>query len=1000
MVPLDRMAYGAVSSDEVAGAVQRILAQKCLTCHGPGKQEGGLRLDRRDSAMAELASGDYAIVAGDVEASALLRRVAATDPDIRMPPDREPLAQHEVAELRQWIVEGAEWQVHWAYRPLDPLVPADSEHGDSEHGEWGITDIDRFVLSGLRQNDLVPSPRADRYTLAKRLYYDLLGLPPTPAAVDRFVQDPSADAYEQLVDELLDSPHFGERWGRRWLDKARYADSDGYEKDSPRLNAWRYRDWVIDSINTDLPFDEFTIKQLAGDLQPDATPLDRLATAFHRQTLTNTEGGTDQEEFRIKAVVDRVNTTGTVWLGLTVGCAQCHNHKYDRISQQEYYELFAFFNNGDEAASDVVKNQFLSQEKATKLEVQRTELRRRLDERRAALAEPVRQREQRLVERLSASQPELTILSAESTQSAGLLRREDGSYLVSDGPPERIQYAISGSTTAAGVAGVRLHVLTDPSLPAHGPGRASNGNFVLTEIRVRAGTTEGLTDEDQVGIASAMADHSQDGWPVAAAIDGDNGTGWGIAPQSNKDHQATFLFDAPLWQDTVGGEPRFIQIELDQQHGQQHAIGRFRIELVHYRETVPPPILAIVDLPRVEWSESQRYELDGYLLADDADYTQLRKQVSSVEAEIDEALGRGETMSVRVIEQRESPRTTHILARGDFQQPGKAVTPGTLAVLSMGGESPFDRPRTRLELAQWLFSPDNPLVPRVAANDVWAALFGQGLVRTINDFGLRGEPPTHPRLLDWLAVKYRELGWSRKALIKTIVMSMTYQQSSVISHARDPENRWLSRQNRLRVEAEIVRDLFLSASGLLSTKMGGPSVYPPLPPGIAELSYASQFKWTVSEGDDRYRRGLYTFFKRTAPHPNLMTFDCPDANTTNVQRRVSNTPLAALTTLNNEVFVESARALAAGLLQADFADDTARMNHAIRLCIARPPSPLELAEALSLLEQSRAYYFENVSAAEQMVSEHRPDGVAVEEVAAWVATSRIVLNLDEFITRE
>ena len=450
----------------------------------------------------------------------------------------------------------------------------------------------------------------------------------------------------------------------------------------------------------------------------------------------------------------------------------------------------------------------------------------------------------------------------------------------------------------------------------------------------------------------------------------------------------------------MGANHVSFRIELDQQHGQQHAIGRFRIELVHYRETVPPPILAIVDLPRVEWSESQRYELDGYLLADDADYTQLRKQVSSVEAEIDEALGRGETMSVRVIEQRESPRTTHILARGDFQQPGKAVTPGTLAVLSMGGESPFDRPRTRLELAQWLFSPDNPLVPRVAANDVWAALFGQGLVRTINDFGLRGEPPTHPRLLDWLAVKYRELGWSRKALIKTIVMSMTYQQSSVISHARDPENRWLSRQNRLRVEAEIVRDLFLSASGLLSTKMGGPSVYPPLPPGIAELSYASQFKWTVSEGDDRYRRGLYTFFKRTAPHPNLMTFDCPDANTTNVQRRVSNTPLAALTTLNNEVFVESARALAAGLLQADFADDTARMNHAIRLCIARPPSPLELAEALSLLEQSRAYYFENVSAAEQMVSEHRPDGVAVEEVAAWVATSRIVLNLDEFITRE
>jgi hypothetical protein len=709
--------------------IQPILATHCLLCQGPDAAQGGLRLHAQADAITELDSGAQAIVPGRPETSELLARVRSHDPLVQMPPEGERLTPEKIAKLEAWIAEGASWDVHWAYRPLTDPVPPAVEPPDAM-----LTAIDRFVRATLESRGIEPSPEASRATLIRRLSYDLIGLPPEPAEVDAFVADTSADAYERLVDRLLASPHFGERWGRHWLDKARYADSDGYEKDNHRPDAWRYRDWVIDAINRDLPFDAFTVEQLAGDLLPEATAEQHLATAFHRQTLTNTEGGVDQEQFRVAAVMDRTETLGTVWLGLSVGCARCHTHKYDQITQREYYQLYAFFNNADEVA--------------------------------------------------------ISLAADEANEPA------------------------------------------DPAKP----------------------------DSDK-----------------------------------------------------------------------------------------KPP-------------------------------------------------------QVRVVSEREADRRqTHILRRGEFKEPLEPVRPGTLTTLPpLLARDGRDQP-DRLDLARWLVSGENPLVPRVVVNHIWKHLFGDGLVPTMNDFGVRGDPPSHPELLEHLASRLVDAGWSRKALIKTIVMSATYRQSSdhrVGIEAIDPTNRLLHRQNRFRVEAEVVRDIALAASGLLTPTIGGPSVFPPIPEGVTDLTYNSGFKWNTSTGTDRYRRGLYTYFKRTAPHPNLITFDCPDSNVSNVARDRSNTPIAALVTLNNATFVEAAQALASLALSRTAAVDRDRLSFAMRRCIARVPSDEELGDFEELLAISRRWYAEHPADAAAIIGDHPAAGVALEENAAWVAVTRVMLNLDEFLTRD
>jgi len=750
--------------------VKPIFASHCYECHGPDKAKAGLRLTDRQSATAVLKSDATAVVPGKPEASELVARIITAVEDDRMPPEKPPLTAEQIATLKRWISEGARYDVHWAYKPIVRAEPPPATGGEQRVGQ-----IDRFVLARLKSAGIAPSSAADRTTLIRRLSLDLIGLPPTPAEVDAFVSDTSAEAYAKVVDRLLASPHFGERWGRHWLDKARYADSDGYEKDSSRPDAYVFRDWVIKAVNDDMPFDRFTVEQLAGDLLPGASHEQRIATAFHRQTLTNKEGGVDQEQFRVEATFDRAETTGAVWLGLTVGCARCHNHKYDQISQREYYQLFSFFNNGDE-----------------------------------------------------------------------------------------INLKLPGETEA-----VKKY---KQALAAH-------------TRRIKA-------IEDQL-----------------AAPGGDE----------------------------------------------------------------------------VQWlTPDQKKKLESDLAA-------LKKKPPAEPG-----------LSVRVIGQRtQDPRPNKILHRGDFLQPGEPVAPGVLAALHPFSPRDEQTP-DRLDLASWLMSPANPLTPRVAVNDVWQKLFGKGLVRTPDDFGVRGEPPTHPELLDWLADEYRRLGWSRKALIRTIVQSNTYRQSSAMRpdlSETDPENRLLARQNRFRVEGEIVRDVTLAAGGLLSRRIGGPSVFPALPPDVAALSYANNFKWTTSAGEDRYRRGMYTFHKRTAPHPNLIGFDCPDGNATQIQRPISNTPLQALTTLNNESFHEAAQALARRTIAEGDDSDEARIRYAFRLCLARAPDAAEVAELCGLLEKAREYYRNNPSAAAKLIGP-AAEGTSSPQQAAWVATVRIILNLDEALTRE
>ncbi|MEX0704670.1 MAG: PSD1 and planctomycete cytochrome C domain-containing protein [Planctomycetales bacterium] len=822
---------------DFANDVLPLFQAKCVQCHGAAKHESGLRLDHRESAWKGGDSGP-AIVPGKSGESELLSRVASDDEFTRMPPvdEGDPLTPEQIAIVRRWIDAGAEWpdavagslriqSDHWAYQPVRRPEPPAVKRAD-----WPRNDIDRFVLAKLEAAEIAPSPAADRYTLIKRLSYDLIGLPPTPAEVDAFVNDESPDAYEQLVDRLLASQHFGERWGRHWLDKARYADSDGYEKDNARPTAWRYRDWVIDAINRDLPFDRFTVEQLAGDLLPDAGPMEQLATAFHRQTLTNSEGGVDQEQFRHEALFDRVATTGTVWLGLTIGCAQCHSHKYDAITHTEYYRFLAFFNNGDET----------------------------------------------------------TLPIAISEEAAARYDRE--------------------------------HPLWQSE---------------LKELEAR--------------LASLRAEWAE---------------------------------RVPEWEERVRAElAEAAEAEKD--------------------KVVPAEIAKIFAVELRSRTDAQRNSLVDHLARDDQDYQQAR---AALDRHKKQPPAEG-YHKVAVLAQRPSPRKSHVLRRGDFLQPAEEVPPDVLQVLHEFQPRAPDKMPDRLDLARWIVAADNPLTPRVAVNHVWANLFGEGLVPTLNDFGVRGERPTHPELLDWLAAEFRRLGWGRKQLIRTIVTSATYRQSS--RHRpelaeRDPLNRLLHRQNRFRVEAEIVRDLYLAASGLLSPKVGGPSVFPPMPADVAALSYANNFKWTTSEGEDRYRRGMYTFFKRTAPHPALMTFDCPDANTTNVKRDRSNTPLQALSTLNNETFIEAAQALARRVLTAEGSTtDAERLALAFRLCATRPPDEYEAQRLNDLLEINRGYYQEHADDAKKLAGdEYRLDDVGVEESAAWTATSRIVLNLDEVITRE
>ncbi len=997
---------------DFAREVRPFLAEHCLECHGPDDSKGGLTLTSLESAMKELESGAQGIVPGNPEASEVIRRLFSTDPKEQMPPPKHrakhPVAASQIAMLKRWIAEGAKFEAHWAYQPVRQTEPpAVAAHP-----------VDAFIRARLRDEGFQPAAQADRVTLIRRVHYDLLGLPPSPEEVDAFLADASERAYELMVDRALASGHYGERWGRHWLDMARYADSDGYEKDRPRPDAWRFRDWVIRAVNDDMPFDQFTIEQLAGDLLPDTTPEQVVATAFNRQTLTNTEGGTDQEQFRVEACFDRAETLGTVWLGLTVGCARCHTHKYDQITQAEYFQLYAFFNNGDEVTRQAPTSieAWAAYEKANGAAARALiPLKKRLDEAKSALPVKLPEWEKGVQARLAKARatPDMKQVfkpvsktSAKSQAKVKLERQPDGSFLATGKLAKQDVYEVELAEPGRMVSALRIEVLPDESLPQQGPGRSGRGNFVLSEVAAAhvddKGRKHGLI------LHSAGADFEQKGFKAEGVLDGKLDTGWAISGGAGKQHTLTLQLAEPVT--LQAGEKLTLTLTQHYAKSAEHCIGRFRV-LAAAEETeasiAPAAVLRILNEEPKRRNPVIILALYEWMEKTDPDVRAAASALAAAQAK----LPKPPLMDVRVIGQRaQNPRETKVLLRGDFLSPGDPVAPGALAVLpplkaASGAEL------TRLDLARWLVSPEHPLTPRVTVNHAWARLFGEGLVRTVADFGVRGETPSHPELLDWLAAEFVKNGWSRKHLLRLILTSETYKQSSdpalaadgqrsaeemVRLQETDPLNVLLWRQNRLRVQGEIVRDLYLAAAGLLSPKIGGPSVFPPMPGDVAALSYANNFKWQTSTGEDRYRRGMYTFFKRTAPHPDLMTFDCPDANLTNVQRTVSNTPLQALATLNAESFAEAARGLAQRVMTAE--TDEARLRAAFRHCLSREPTPSELDSLKTLLDESRYHYLQAEAGEVEAMSGGKQGGAGIE-LAALTAVTRIILNLDEFITR-
>jgi hypothetical protein len=963
--------------------VQPIFQARCTRCHGAEQQRSQLRLDSRTGALRGGLSGAV-VVPGDSRGSALFQRITgALQP--RMPFEGPPLPAEEIARIQAWIDAGAPGAVdaeppdkrHWAYRkPVRPDPPAAAD------ARWVRNPIDRFVLARLEREGLTPAPEADRETLIRRVSLDLIGLPPTLAEVDAFLADTRPDAYERVVDRLFASPHYGERWARPWLDLARYADTNGYEKDR-RRSAWMYRDWVIEALNRDLSFRDFTIQQIAGDLLPEATTDQKIATGFQRNTLLNQEGGIDVEEARWETLVDRVNTTASTWLGSTVACAQCHNHKFDPFSQKDYYRMLAFFDNGEyrvEGLGEVVKDKWIVEpdlelaapevlQKRDTLKAEADALKKTIDT--SDLGAELAAWESAL----AAKAPRWTVLrpvTSSSAYAAVLERKKDDSVLVSGPTADKDTYTVTARMPRAPITALRLEVLPDPSLPANGPGRSPSGNFVLTRLGLRAGA-------EPVPLVRAAADFSEDGRSVSQAIDENEDSGWSVDGQPGRAHTALFLPAKPI----VGGGGT-LTFTLEQYAGTARStLGRFRLSVTSSASpwgafAVPDDVRKVLGTPRASRTAEQTKLLADYFRPLAASLDTARARLAQLRRDLD-AIQIPTAMVLRERAGSERP-STPLRIRGSYMSPGERVYAATPAFLP---PLPEGRPANRLGLAYWLVDEANPLTARVAVNRWWEQLFGRGLVLTSEDFGTQGEPPTHPELLDWLATTFTSHGWSAKAIQRLMVTSATYRQTSRAAPGlveRDPDNRLLARGPRFRVEAETVRDVALAVSGLLGSKVGGPSVFPDQPDGVWDNPY-SKDKWTLSEGEDRYRRSLYTFVRRTAPYPMLTTFDAPSREFCTVRRVRTNTPLQALTLMNDPAFFAAAQALAGRALREAGPEPEARAAHIFRLATARRPSAAELAPLLRFHRDQAARH-------------------AGDDAAAWTMVASVVLNLDETVTKE
>jgi hypothetical protein len=989
--------------------VQPILSNVCYACHGPdpASREAGLRLDQRAAAIAKLDSGARAIVPGNIEASEMVRRMLTDDKDERMPPptSNKKLTVAEIDTLKRWIAQGAEYLPHWAFMPpkhSNPPVVNDLK-------KWVRNDIDRFVLARLEREGLQPAGEATRESLLRRLAFDLTGLPPTVEDVKSFLADTSPQAYEKMVDRYLASPTYGEQMARHWLDLARYADTNGYQYDTERQQ-WVWRDWVIDAYNRNMPFDQFTIEQLAGDLLPNATPQQHLATGFNRNHGVTIEGGVVDEEYRVEYVMDRLVTTGTTWLGLTVGCARCHDHKFDPLSQKEFYHLYAFFNQVQEKGLNgfepkeviasplaVAQNQQLADEIA------------RLERQLTSPSEADPKSFDAWVKNIAASRSgSWNVLVPQSMTSSGgstLTKLDDNSILAGDANPTQDIYEFKVTVAGGPWTAVRLEALTHDSLPGGGPGRHTNSNFMLSEFELVTAPAKDHAQSQAVKLARAEADYSQKDYQVAKAIDGVEGNSGGAVDGPTRKQPATAMFVAAAPFGNSEETVLTFRLKHTANFG-AHGIGRAQLAVTNAPAdlvSLQGPDEAIMASAKKPPAQRSAAETAGLRKLYDEQAATNRKSITERNAQLhrEQEKAYPATMIMRDLPK---PRPTYILNRGQYDEPKEQVAPNVPAIFP---PLPPGQSANRLALARWLVDQQHPLMARVTVNRYWQRLFGVGLVKTAEDFGLQSESPSHPELLDWLATEFRHK-WDNKNLLKTIVMSATYRQSSHVGRVafeRDPENRLLSRGPRMRLDAEEVRDAALAVSGQLVTKLGGKSVYPYQPPGLRmELNNRPGYstEYVEGKGDDLYRRSIYTFWKRTVPSPMLKTLDAPDREICTVRRSRTNTPLQSLLLLNGPQFIEAARHLGARMMTREAISEDDRIAYGFALSISRRPTAEELALLRELLDKERARFRSDKAAAEALLkvgASSRDEKLDAVEHAAWTSVGRLLLNLDEFVTK-
>jgi hypothetical protein len=1053
--------------------VRPILANNCFQCHGPDKaaRKADLRLDLRESS-GKIHGAEAVIDGKKLAESELIKRITSEDPDEHMPPpdSGKALKPEQIATLRKWVLEGARYQPHWAFvAPARPEIPTVKNKG------WVRNPIDAFILARLEREGLQPSPAASPNTQLRRLSLDLIGLPPTIEELAVFEHEGGELACQHQVDRLLASSHYGERWGRIWLDAARYADSDGFEKDKPRF-VWMYRDWVINALNKDLPYNEFIVEQIGGDLLPHPTQDQLVATGFLRNSMINEEGGIDPEQFRMEAMYDRMDAIGKGILGLTIQCAQCHTHKYDPLTHTEYYRMFAFINNCHEAQITVYTPEQNSEWQATETLIHRMEDRLReanpdWPERMAAWEQSVRLQKE----------PEWTVVRTQHIDSGGqkYYELDDGSTLAAGYAPTTHTTEFVTEVKPAKISAFRLELMNDANLPHGGPGRSIYGTCALTEFQVEAVPLDHPDQRTHLKFSKATADanppereldkvfDNRSGQrrvtgPIELANDGNPLTAWGIdvgPGRSNVPRKAVFVLDKPL--EAAGGVR--LNFKLLQNHGgwnsddnQNNNLGRFRFSVTSANDAVADPlpadIRAILQVPVAKRTADQTARLFSYWRTTVPEWNEENRRI--------EALWQSHPQGATqlALQERETPRKTHRLERGNFLAPAEQVERGVPAFLHplegaanaksvvRGSPDPARAPTeglrdssprrpsvgrvarsgdlattdnsnpkpTRLDFARWLADRRSPTTARSIVNRIWQAYFGTGLVVTAEDLGTQGEPPSHPELLDWLAVELMDHNWSLKHIHQLIVNSATYRQSSHVTPQmleRDPLNRLLARGPRYRVDAEIVRDVALGASGLLNPKIGGPSAFPPAPDFLFQppASYGPK-TWIVATGPDRYRRALYTFRFRSVPYPVLQIFDAPIGEVACARRARSNTPLQALTTLNEPLFLECARALAVRLLTDGGATDVDRLDYAVRRCLARDPKDQEQKVLHDFLNRQKQKFHRDGAnpwqllakddKSKQKLSAELPAGTTPADLAAWTAVARVILNLDETITKE